>query len=61
MSIIQWMSSVPAKATVDGNTGIITGVEAGNTTISYKVVENATDRVVAKGQQGITVQAAIVD
>jgi uncharacterized protein YjdB len=55
------MSSVPAKATVDGNTGIITGVEAGNTTISYKVVENATDRVVAKGQQGITVQAAIVD
>jgi uncharacterized protein YjdB len=32
-----WSSSVPAKATIDGTTGIVTGVATGSTTISYMV------------------------
>jgi len=55
---IAWASSVPAKATVDATTGVITPVEAGDTTISYAVVDTATGAVVVKGSVAVTVQAA---
>jgi hypothetical protein len=55
---IAWLSSVPAKATVNAVTGVITPVEAGDTTISYAVVETSTGKIVAKGSLEITVQAA---
>jgi trimeric autotransporter adhesin len=32
-----WSSSVPAKATIDGTTGVVTGVATGSSTITYMV------------------------
>ncbi len=59
---IQWQSSDTSKATVNTGTGVITAVAPGDTTISYQVLEDSTGRVVAKGQQLITVhEAATVD
>lgn len=55
---IGWTSSDTAKATVDAGTGVITPISAGDTTISYKVTENITGRVVVKGKLAITVQPA---
>lgn len=52
---ITWISSDPAKASVDAPTGAITAVAAGNTTISYTV--NNGSRIVAKGSLIIAVQS----
>ena len=57
---IAWLSSVPAKATIVGTTGVITPVTAGATTISYQVSDNVTGAIIAKGSLGITVAAAAV-
>ncbi|MDF2672596.1 MAG: cell wall-binding protein [Clostridiales bacterium] len=55
---ITWSSSDTGKATINSSTGVITPVAEGNTTISYKVTESATGRVVTKGQLAISVQPA---
>lgn len=55
---IAWTSSTPAKATINGTTGVITPVAQGSTIISYAVIETATRRVVARGSLSIAVQTA---
>ncbi|MBU7005631.1 S-layer homology domain-containing protein [Phosphitispora fastidiosa] len=53
---ITWQSGDETKAVVNAATGEITAAAAGDTTISYRVTEDATGRVAAKGELAITVQ-----
>lgn len=55
---ISWKSSVPASATINATTGVITPVAQGSTTISYALVETVTGRVVARGSLPIAVKAS---
>lgn len=53
---ITWSSSAPQIAKVKERTGEITAVAAGDTTISYRVTNDTTGQVIAKGSKTITVQ-----
>jgi uncharacterized protein YjdB len=55
---IAWTSSKPDIATVVSDTGVITPVAPGATTISYKVTNNASSIVTVKGSKDVTVFAA---
>lgn len=57
---ITWMSSDASKATINASTGEITAVAEGDTTISYRVIENATGKVVVKGEAAITVLPELI-
>lgn len=56
---ISWASSNTAKATVDSSTGLIHAVAVGETTISYRVAEDSTGRIMVKGSKTITVLGEI--
>ena len=55
---IAWTSSAPSIATVVSGTGVITPVKAGDTTISYRVTDNTTHVIVAKGSTVVTIAEA---
>lgn len=57
---IVWQSSDTNAATVNSTTGEIAAAGVGNTTISYKVTDTATGKIVAKGSKSVSVQPAAV-